>query len=180
MNYFSGNRILYWIIALLGMFCLSLLAGIYIHYMKGKKLYEQRVQMEQQRHRNIMDHLHLTPDQENAFNLSRNNYFRDAGAVLEQLNERRNLYIQELTSENPDTALLISISEEIGALHSNLKILTMRHYMELRKFCNADQQKVLNEIFSGFIRSEGKRGRPGAGRWQKGTSPTDCPWFKKN
>lgn len=180
MNYFSGNRILYWIIAILGVFCLSLLAGIYVHYMKGKKLYEQRVQMEQQRHRDIMNNLHLTPEQENAFNHSRDKYFREAGAVMEQLNAKRNEYLQELTSDNPDTASLMVISEEIGALHRNLKILTMRHYLELRKLCNADQQKVLNEMFSRFIQSEGKRRGPGAGKWQRRTSPVDCPWFKEN
>ncbi|HQK38384.1 MAG TPA: periplasmic heavy metal sensor [Bacteroidales bacterium] len=180
MNYFSGNRILYWIIAILGVFCLSLLAGIYVHYLKEKKLYEQRVQLEQQRHREIMHNLHLTPEQEKMFNSLRDKYFHDAGAVMEQLNAKRNEYIQVLTSENPDTTRLITISDEIGTLHRNLKVLTMRHYMELRGLCNADQKKVLNEIFSRFIQSEGRRRGPGAGKWQKGTSPVDCPWFKEN
>lgn len=180
MSYFSGNRFLYWIIAILSIFCLSVIGGVVFHYIKERQLYEQRQKMEHQTHSEIIRNLHLTPEQEKMFISYRDEYFRHAGNVMQQLNKLRNEYIEVLTSENPDTVRLITISGEIGLLHRDLKILTMRHYMELRAICNTDQQKALNDLFSRFIRSEGKRRGPGAGKREKGISPYDCPWFKNN
>lgn len=75
MNYFSPNKLLYWIIAALGIFCFALLAGGYLHYRKEKKFYEERVKMDQKRRMEIIERMQFTPGQKAEFTRFRNAYF---------------------------------------------------------------------------------------------------------
>jgi len=178
MSYFNHNRILYWIIAILAVFSLSLLASVFFHYnqeeRKSKSLHPAP---EQQQPHMLMQQLNLAPEQEKIFDQDRHQYMIEARSIMDNLNQKRNEFIQELTVPEPDTIRLQQIADSIGRLHVELKMATLHHFMKLKSICNPEQQKTLNEMFRHFVQKEDRMPGAGKGHGHKVPMPQSCPWM---
>jgi hypothetical protein len=60
----------------------------------------------------------------------------------------------QLTLVNSDTLQLKQLSDEIGALHSQLKKETVFFYIRLKEICDPGQQKQLADVFKPLFISE--------------------------
>lgn len=91
--------------------------------------------------------LNLSGHQFEKFTSARMSFQKNAWDIKNQLRDLRIDFLSELKETEPDTIKIQKISEEIGRLHTELKIETSRYYLNLKHICNIDQQNELNDIF---------------------------------
>ena len=92
--------------------------------------------------------LAFTPEQMAKFRAFNPIFRQCTKQIAIDLSEKREKMMAEMVSGNPDTILLKNLSAEIGALHSQLKIITFRYYSDIKKITNNEQQKKLADLFS--------------------------------
>ena len=80
-----------------------------------------------------------------------------------ELAQKRQLMLREMSSVHCDTTRLNALSDSIGYLHSNLKKLTYRYYLEIKGICNSEQQKNLEILFSEVFNNDVTVSSPGQG-----------------
>ena len=71
--------------------------------------------------------------------------------------------LTEMAKKNSDNNKLNMLSDSIGYLHSNLKKLTYRYYIDIKSICNQEQQKKLEQLFGEIFASEMHMGQNGKG-----------------
>lgn len=109
------------------------------------------------------DQLNLSDEQMTRFT-EFNPLFREN---VRNINNRLNLFRQqmfsEMVSEECDTIRLNKLSDSIGYLHSDLKKITYKYYLEIKNICNQQQQQQLEQLFGGMFASDGRMGQNGKG-----------------
>jgi hypothetical protein len=83
--------------------------------------------------------------------------------ITVELAQKRQLMLQEMSNANCDTIRLNALSDSIGFLHSNLKKLTYRYYLEIKGICNSEQQKNLEHLFNDLFNNDVSFSSPGQG-----------------
>jgi len=58
---------------------------------------------------------------------------------------------KEISSKKPDTLKLYKLADEWGNLHSQLKKQTIRHFLQLKSYCNPAQQEKLSVFFNDIL-----------------------------
>lgn len=90
--------------------------------------------------------------------------------INNDLNRLRQRMFSEMSVKNPDTEKLDLFADSIGLMHSDLKKVTYRYYLEISSICNAKQKEKLDAMFGSMFISErgmgqyGRRGQGGRGR----------------
>ena len=84
-----------------------------------------------------------------------------------ELDRKRNRMFTEMNSESCDTGRLNSLSDSIGILHSDIKKLTYRYYLDLRDICNEQQKEKLAQMFSEIFAGDLRMGQYGRGGPQR-------------
>lgn len=100
------------------------------------------------------DNLQLTDSQMVQFRDLNATFRQKAGQINQKLVENRKAMMNEMESETADTLLLKSLSENIGKLHTELKVCTYTYYLDIKGICNPGQQTRLIEIFKPFFLNE--------------------------
>ena len=77
--------------------------------------------------------------------------------MYDSLHIKRHELLVELAKEKPDTTVLLTISNEIGTMHSQLKMATNNFYLNMKSVCTPEQQAKLNEIFEAILDSRDSR-----------------------
>lgn len=100
-----------------------------------------------------------------------NQVFREqARNINNDLNRLRQRMFSEMSGKNPDPVKLDSFADSIGLMHSDLKKVTYRYYVEISSICDAKQKEKLDEMFGSMFINErgmgqyGRRGQEGRGR----------------
>ena len=109
----------------------------------------------------------ISDEQFPAFNDYNMQFNTRANQLSEEMRELRQQMVDEMASENPDTALLNDIASEFGNLHREMKKLTMEYYLNLKSVSDETQRERLHFMFRDMLDPEGTiygRGRGGAGR----------------
>lgn len=109
----------------------------------------------------IKNYLALTPQQTTLFRNEKDSFFSAASLLYDQLEEKRQEMIHKLSTDQPDTAALYRISDEMGAIHVDLKRNVVNHLLKLRSYCNKEQVVKLDSLYNKLI-------------------ITDSPWRNKN
>jgi len=129
--------------------------------------------------------LGLDSNQQSAFREVNWNYGRQTKEISQSMSLFREQLLVELDRPEPDTALLNSLSDQIGKKHTELKKMTITYYLGLKSICNNDQKKALFEMFQKLLSPESNvsapRGRPdGRGPNGQGQMPGQGrgPWWK--
>lgn len=164
----STYRILIWIIVILSATTISMGISFCYHKQQDRKALEKKIEQvempSEQRTRFFREQLDLRQDQMNIFRELNRNYNRSARQISLQLEELRVAMINEMGVKYPDQGKLNSVSDSIGQLHSNLKDLTIRYYLDMKKECDEQQQIKLNEIFMSVSKSKEDISLPQRGR----------------
>lgn len=161
-------RILIWVIVILAATSLSMGISFWYHKQQDKKAAEQQEQQivmpSEQRTRFFREQLSLTADQIDSFRELNRDYNRSARRISNQLETLRIEMIEEMGTDNPSQEKLSSISDNIGELHTNLKELTIKYYLDMKVVCDKEQQVKLNEIFMSMSKSKEDVALPKRGR----------------
>jgi len=113
--------------------------------------------------RYFRDQLNLSRDQMNRF-VQFNPVFRQqARSINIDLDRIRHQMLTEMAKRNSDNNKLNMLSDSIGYLHSNLKKLTYRYYIDIKSICNQEQQKKLEQSFGEIFASDMHMGQNGKG-----------------
>jgi Spy/CpxP family protein refolding chaperone len=151
-------RILYWVVAILAIFNISLLATIFLmpdHEGNWDREHaKEETQNKDQRHY-FSRMLNLTAAQQVVFDSSRSEFRREADSVFSGITRCKEEMFKELSSGNPDSVKLNEIAANMGLLHTQLKLSTIHHFLMLRKECTPEQQVILSKIFGRMITNEG-------------------------
>lgn len=165
-------RILIWVIVILAATTLSMGISFWAHKQQDKKAAEQKEQQmempSEQRTRFFREQLSLRQDQMDIFRDLNRDYNRSAHRISYQLEESRIKMVEEMGKANPSEDTLISISENIGELHTSLKKVTIQYYLDMKEVCDESQQKKLNEIFMSMSTSKEDVSLPQRGRQNRG------------
>lgn len=128
----------------------------------------------------LADKLNLTEDQQQGFKTASQDYSRQARSIMFRMSKLREELLKEMDKEDPDQALLDSLSEQIGQEHIKMKKLTVDHYLTLKSLCTEEQKDKLYQVFSKLLNSEGEmRGPRGQGGPPSGAGPGRGPWWSK-
>lgn len=103
--------------------------------------------------RYFRDKLNLDASQMNKFREINPGFRRQVRSISMELDNYRKEMMLEMTA-NSDTNKLNALSDSIGQLHSHLKKLTYRYYLDLRSMCTPEQQKQLEQLFSPMFASD--------------------------
>ena len=74
--------------------------------------------------------------------------------------------LSEMAAEDCDSMKLDLLADSIGYLHTNLKKLTYKYYLDIKNICDQQQQEKLEELFSGMFGSDFRQGHYGRGSQQ--------------
>ncbi len=123
----------------------------------------------------IMDSLGLNAQQREFFMESRQRFKERGRPMMQEMQHKKRQIIQNLDTDTPDTVLLNSLADEMGALNAELKKNAIRHLIELRKECTPDQKEKMKEVSRAMFRSTDGAG-PGGGMqhrhgWKRGGGP---------
>ena len=99
----------------------------------------------------IKNYLALTPQQVTLFKSEKDSFFSAASLLYDQLEEKRQEMIHKLSTDQPDTSALYQITEEMGAIHVDLKRNVVNHLLKLRSYCNKEQVVKLDSLYSKLI-----------------------------
>ncbi|HOZ69482.1 MAG TPA: hypothetical protein PLU11_14280 [Chitinophagaceae bacterium] len=100
--------------------------------------------------------------QEMGFNTQQMDVFRELNQAFRPasmeitflIDSLKEVMYNQLTQAKSDSLQLQQLSEEIGALHSQLKKETVLFYIRLKEICTPDQQKQLAEVFKPLFITE--------------------------
>jgi len=114
--------------------------------------------------RYFRDQLNLTGGQMEKF-IEFNPVFRqnirDINFKLDAVRQRM---LKEMAAKTVDTARLDMLSDSVGILHSELKKVTYRYYLDIKDICDESQKQKLEQMFGQVFASDGRMGQYGRGR----------------
>ena len=113
--------------------------------------------------RYFRDQLNLSPEQMNSFREFNPVFRRQARGINLELGRMRNDMLREMAAGDPDTVRLNELADSIGKLHSTLKKITFRYYLDMKSLCNRDQQAKLEQMFGEVFSNDMQLGYPGQG-----------------
>jgi Spy/CpxP family protein refolding chaperone len=97
------------------------------------------------------------------FKLFNPSFRQNAGSINVGLIRLRNEMLEELAKPVSDSSYLKSLADSVGMLHSDLKKITSRYYLDIKNICTPEQQKQLELIFREVFSKDNQMGPQGPG-----------------
>lgn len=160
-----------WAIVILAVLNLSTLVTIVVHQVQSRREETTAeslpvvVEADAAKYsgRYFRDQLNLNPEQMNSFREFNPVFRRQARKINLELGRMRNDMLSEMAAGYPDTVRLNELADSIGRLHSTLKKITFRYYLDMKSICNRDQQAKLEQMFGEVFNNDMQMGYPGQG-----------------
>ena len=121
--------------------------------------------------RYFRDELNMSNAQMEKFKVINPVFRPKAKFITIELAEKRKQMLVEMATAKSDTSRLNALSDSIGQLHSELKRVTYRYYLEMKAICNPEQQVKLEKLFGEMFTNDlplGSSGKGGPRGWQGG------------
>jgi hypothetical protein len=155
-------RMMMWTIVLLAVMNIAtILTVVYARNVSGKTETSQALDQaipESSSTRNsgryFRDQLGFSQEQMNKF-VELNPGFRQQFQHINiELAMKRYRMLKEMSAASTDTNKLNQLSDSIGNMHACLKKLTYAYYLDIKKICDKDQQKKLEQIFGKIFNTD--------------------------
>lgn len=153
------KNILIWVIVILCATNIATVATIYYH----NYLYKINVLNTKTNHievpnnqlgRFFKEQLNLDEEKHQKFRTYRQKFHSQANILTNEMQAKRNEFLDELGKSNSDTVKLDQLASEIGYLHAKLKRITFVYYLEMKNICTDEQKVKLFEIFNAMANQE--------------------------
>lgn len=152
MNYFQNNKlkIVLWIIVVLLVINISALATLLLH--QNKETQECPYPEKQRREGQfIKKELQLDDAQFEQFKALRHKFRQSNKTTVDSIHLYKNLFFNEMTKNNYDTAKLLLYSEKISQFQNGMLLRSAHHYHELSKICTPEQKEKLSRLYKNII-----------------------------
>jgi hypothetical protein len=169
----TGNNysLMIWSIVVLAVLNISTLGTIMFHKYQSDKTEtssisdKKRIEADSEKYsgRYFRDQLNLSREQMDKFIRINPVFRRQAHEITVELALKRKLMLVEMSAVQSDTLRLDLLSDSIGQLHSNLKKVTYRYYLDIKTICDPEQQRKLEQIFGEIFTNDSPMGHPGIG-----------------
>jgi Spy/CpxP family protein refolding chaperone len=177
----TKNKVLIWVIVILAAINVSTLLTIIYHIHSSKiattefRRHNLEPETEKFSGRFFRDRLGLSKEQMDSFRESNRKFRRQAYDLTVNLSQKRNEMLEEMDKEHPDTTKLFNLSNDIGRMHSELKVLTYKYYLDIKNICTPEQKAVLRNLFKDMFGNDEKMGFPGrSGKHGMGAGDGKC------
>lgn len=156
-NNVSTNKKLVWTIIALALLNIATISTVFwrIYYDDhdrfAKRHHERHSDNPNRMKYVIKDKLNLSDNQFAQFEEFDSVFKQQSKRCFDRMEEIRGAMLNEMTSENPDTAKLMAYSGELGQQHIILKKHLIGMYFNLKSICNKEQQQKLSSIFKNMI-----------------------------
>jgi Spy/CpxP family protein refolding chaperone len=168
----NKHSFMVWAIVVLAIMNVSTLATILYHQYQSAASNTDAEQIQQQTitdtekfsGRYFRDKLNLDGTQMDKFREFNPVFRQQARAITIELATMRKQMLNEMAAMHSDTNRLNVLSDSIGYLHSNLKKLTYKYYLDIKSICTPAQQKQIEELFTIMFINDTPMGFPGKGR----------------
>jgi hypothetical protein len=160
----NKTSLLYWIIALLLILNLSTIGGLIYHH------YDQLAEEQPALILDVQNDSRLTgryfrqvigfdDEQMEAFRKANRKFQPAANQIIFTIDSLKQEQFNELKKKKSDTVRLFEIAEKIGTQHKELKNITNRFYLEIKKACDEEQCNKLEEVFHPLFKNTIQGGR---------------------
>ena len=147
MDIFSKNKVLFWLLIVLIVVNLSAIATFFIVRSYTMITREQKARPACGADIAFRDRLHLNGPQQKQFHMINQQFIRISAPTVQALRLKQSELVAELSKESPDSVYLLRLSKEVGDLQSGLTMLTVRHFMQLKKNCTPGQREILLTMY---------------------------------
>jgi len=111
--------------------------------------------------RYFRDQLNLSRLQMERFTEFNPDFRQQAREINIELIRKRERMLSEMAAQNSDNIKLNMLADSIGYLHSDLKKLTYRYYLDIKNICDKQQQQKLEQLFGEMFASDLPMGQHG-------------------
>lgn len=170
--------LLIWAIVVLAIMNVSTIITVLYHKYQSDKVVNstvdaKQVEIDSERFsgRYFRDELNMSNAQMEKFKVINPAFRPKARFITIELAAKRKQMLVEMAAAKSDTSRLNALSDSIGELHSELKKITYRYYLEMKEICNPEQQVRLEKIFGEMFSNDaplGSSGKGGPRGWQGG------------
>lgn len=143
----KGKNTILILLFLLLIFNVAVLITFFV-YPHSKKSKNDKCDRKQDRIECLMTDLKLTPEQETAFNSSREEHKKHMTVIFDSVKTLRNNMLDALLQEpSPSEADLMIYAEKIGQMEMQVQVESIHHFLKMKTLLNADQFSVLINNF---------------------------------
>jgi len=168
------HTLMVWAIVGLAFMNISTLITVLYHKYQSDKLETFPLQVQNQSEttsenfsgRYFRDKLHFDNSQMEKFREFNPIFRHQARSITLELTIIRKKMLDEMAVNNSDTVRLNMLSDSIGILHSDLKKITYKYYLEIKNMCDKNQQKRLEQIFMEVFPDDKSLENAGKGRFR--------------
>jgi len=151
-----GNKILWWVIALLVILNLTTIGTILIRN-RERSGDEIEIVLDENRQnpltgRFFRQTLGFSDTQMDLFREAKQTFQHRANDLIFEMDSLKNEMFIELNRPAPDRERLVVLSEHVGRHHTELKNITNDFYLLLKEVCNSSQCEQLQQAFMPLFR----------------------------
>jgi len=154
MNYFTQKRVLVTLIIILVLINFSVLAVIIgFFYSSGEQhLGKPPLPPPPPSIRTIMTSgLKLTPEQRIHFKEASSRFMNRSGNILRQYYRDKRMMFDLLAQPEPDSSLIIRLTDTLGMQQAHLERITVAYFLELQRVCTPKQRMRFPGIFQQML-----------------------------
>jgi Spy/CpxP family protein refolding chaperone len=145
MNFFSKNRMVFWVLMILVVINISALVS-FLFFTRTRPA-TPCCSPEEQQCVAFRDELNLSPDQTLKVNDINKNYTLFAEPVANSIKEARAAILTELEKEVPDTLRLNVLTNQLALLQLKIQKENIKQFSALKRVCTPEQAQRLSALY---------------------------------
>jgi hypothetical protein len=162
MNFFSKNKVVFWLMIFLVVINLSALVTFLVFFSKNTT--ESKLQPRENPGMAIRKELSLSVPQSEKVEAVLADYRNTTEPITTNIRNYRSRLLEELAKDNPDTTVLNKCGEEICLLQKQMQKASVKQYMALKEICNPAQCQRLSALYFELYGFQGKGQGMGRGK----------------
>jgi len=162
MNFFSKNKVVFWLLMFLVVINLSALAAFFMFF--SKNMTEPKLQPRENPGMAMRKELSLSAAQSEKVEVILADYRNSTVPITSNIRDYRSQLLEELAKDKPDTSLLNRCSDQICLLQKQMQRASVKQYMALKEICNPAQCQKLSALYFELYGFQGKGQGMGRGK----------------
>ncbi|MCX6250903.1 MAG: periplasmic heavy metal sensor [Bacteroidetes bacterium] len=162
MNFFSKNRLVFWLLIFLVVINLTVLITFLVFYSHISNSSDQ--QLRENPGIALQKELSLSPEQSEKVEVIQSDYRNSTDPITANIRNYRAQLLEELAKNEPDTNLINKCMEEISFFQKQMQMASIRQYMALKEICTPVQCQRLSSLYFELYGCQGKGKGMGQGK----------------
>jgi len=162
MNFFSKNKLVFWLLVFLVVINLTVLITFLVLFSgrSGEALQPKS----EKPGLAIQQELALTPSQSTNVEKIIAGYRQETGPISQSIREYRARILDELATDHPDNLKLTLYADSICYLQRQMQQASIKQYLALKEICNPDQCRKLSALYFELYGFQGQGHGMGQGK----------------